>query len=92
MCGSTQEQFPVPPQRQTYRQIADDLTARIHSGEYPPGSELPSAVKLAEIYSVSRNTAQHALSLLKDRKLTVGVQGRATYVATDADDLDKQTE
>lgn len=74
----------MPPQRQTYRQIADDLTARIHSGEYPPGSELPSANVIAELYGVHRNTAQHALSLLRDRGLTYGVQGRGTFVATPA--------
>lgn len=74
----------MPPQRQTYRQIADDLTERIRSGEYPPGAELPSANKLAELYGVHRNTAQQAMALLRDRGLTVGVQGRATYVATPA--------
>lgn len=72
----------MPPQRQTYRDIADDLTERIRSGEYPPGSEVPSAARLADMYSVSKNTAQHALSLLRDRGLTVGVQGRGTFVAT----------
>lgn len=74
----------MPPQRQTFRQIADDLADRIHSGEYPPDSELPSANKLAELYGVHRNTAQHALSLLRDRGLTYGIPGRGTFVATDA--------
>lgn len=67
--------------RLTYREIADDLTARIRSGEYPPGAELPSYSKLADLYTVSVSTAQRAVSLLHDRGLIVGERGRGIYVA-----------
>jgi len=45
------------------RQIADDLSARIRSGEYKPGEKLPSLREMAELYSVSVSTIQRALEL-----------------------------
>ena len=67
--------------RLTYREIADDLAARIRSGEYPPGEKLPSYAQLADIYSVSVSTAQRAVTLLHDRGLIVGEKGVGLYVA-----------
>ena len=84
MIGSavpTQEFTDVPAVPMSYKQIADDIEARIKSGEYPPHAELPSHTKLAELYSVSRTTATRAYALLHDRGLVYGVQGRAVYVA-----------
>ena len=66
--------------RLTYREIADDLTARIRSGEYPPGGPLPSYSKLAELYSVSVSTAQRAVALLHDRGLITGEPGVGVFV------------
>lgn len=78
----TQETTIVPAVPMSYREIADDLEARIRAGdEYPPGAELPSHSKLAQLYSVSRTTATRAYGLLHDRGLVVGVQGRGVYVA-----------
>jgi GntR family transcriptional regulator len=67
--------------RTGYRVIADDLAARILSGEYPPGSPIPTYKELATIYSVSVTTVQRALIILQDRGLVVGVPGRRNYVA-----------
>lgn len=72
------ETMTVP--RLTYREIADDITARIHTGEYPPGAPLPSYKKLADLYSVSVSTAQRAIQLLHDRGLIVGEKGRGLFV------------
>ncbi|MFI9641132.1 GntR family transcriptional regulator [Micromonospora sp. NPDC051925] len=69
--------MPIP---MSSRQIADDLTARIRSGEYPPGSKLPSLRELADLYSVSVSTIQRALELTRDRGLTVGRAGAGVYV------------
>ena len=66
--------------RLTYREIADDLAARIRSGEYPPGGPLPSYSKLADLYSVSVSTAQRAVGLLHDRGLIVGEPGVGVFV------------
>ena len=71
----------VPPTRLSYRQIADDLAARIAAGEYLPGSRLPSYSQIAAIYSVSVTTAQSAVRLLHERGLTRGEPGRGTFVA-----------
>jgi GntR family transcriptional regulator len=65
----------------TSRQIADDLAARIESGEYPAGSQLPSIRELAELYSVSASTIQRALIHTHARGLTVGQSGRGIFVS-----------
>jgi len=64
-----------------YADIAADLEQRIRSGEFPPGSLLPSYSKAAAHYSVSVTTVQSAYRLLRDRKLTRAVNGEGTYVA-----------
>jgi GntR family transcriptional regulator len=71
----------MPPQRLTYRQIADDIEDRIRVGDYPVGSWLPSYRELADLYSVSRGTAAHAVALLVDRGTVVGQSGVGVYVA-----------
>jgi GntR family transcriptional regulator len=68
------------PVKLTYRQIADDITERIRSGEYPPGSRLPSYTELAELYSVSPSTAARAYGLLSDRGTVEGSPGRGMFV------------
>lgn len=78
--GST---ITLPPARLTYRGIADDLTARINSGEYSPGAQLPSTAQLASLYSVSVATIVRAVGLLHDRKLVTGVAGVGVFVAED---------
>jgi GntR family transcriptional regulator len=76
----------VPPTRLSYRQIADDLEARIRAGEYPPGALLPSYAKVAEMYSVGTTTAQAAMRELRGRGLTRSVLGMGTYVVGGPDD------
>lgn len=72
------------PRRLTYRQIADDLADRIRSGEYQPGQQLPTYKEAADLYDVSEATAYRAMSLLIDRGLAVGEQGRGTFVREDS--------
>lgn len=62
-------------------QIYEDLIDRIRTGEYPPGTELPSYRELAKLYSVGRTTISVVLKRLKDAGLVVGVQGRGVFVA-----------
>jgi len=64
----------------SYRAIADDIAARIASGEYPAGSLLPSTSAFAEIYSVNRSTIVRAVGLLHERKLVYGEPGRGLFV------------
>jgi GntR family transcriptional regulator len=71
---------PIPP---TTRQITEDIEERIRRGEYPPGTRLPAARELADLYGVSLSTAQRVQLLLKERGLVVGRQGDGVYVAED---------
>lgn len=66
----------VPP----YQQIANQLRARILSGELAPGSRLPSADTLAQEYGVARMTARKALIVLRDENWAFASSGMGTYV------------
>jgi DNA-binding GntR family transcriptional regulator len=63
----------------TYLGIADDLAARIKAGEYTLETGLPSYSSIAEIYDVSRSTAQAAVRVLRMRGLVEGHQGKGVY-------------
>ncbi|GAB3443215.1 GntR family transcriptional regulator [Actinophytocola sediminis] len=65
-----------------WRQVADDIAARIESGELPPGARLPAELELAEIYGVARGTVRRAaLELRKDSGVLVVSRGLGTFVA-----------
>jgi GntR family transcriptional regulator len=74
-----QKTVPIPTTG--YREVANDLKARIEAGEYPPGTKLPSYSELAALYSVSVTTIQRGILVLQERGILVGVQGRGVYVA-----------
>ncbi|MBT2226000.1 GntR family transcriptional regulator [Nonomuraea sp. NEAU-A123] len=63
-----------------YVQIAEQLRARIASGELLPGSPLPSEVDLVATYGVTRQTIRRALALLKEEGAIYSSQGRGTFV------------
>jgi GntR family transcriptional regulator len=71
----------VPIPTTGYREVANDLQARINSGEYPPGTQIPSYAQLAVLYTVSVTTVQRAILVLQAQGVLVGVQGRGVYVA-----------
>ncbi|MFF5639777.1 GntR family transcriptional regulator [Streptomyces sp. NPDC012825] len=48
-----------------YEQVADDLRARIHAGEYAVGSKLPTYAELTETYGVGRGVISSALGVLE---------------------------
>ncbi|WP_245714560.1 winged helix-turn-helix domain-containing protein [Micromonospora inyonensis] len=64
-----------------YREVAEDIAARIKSGEYAPGDRLPTYRELSDLYRVSVTTVQRAVIILQDRGLVVGLQGRGLWVA-----------
>ena len=63
-----------------YEQIAADLRARIESGEFPPGSLLPSEAKLKERYGAAQATIRHAIAVLRDEGLAEPEQGVGVWV------------
>ena len=66
--------------RAVYRQVADRLREGIVSGEYAPGSALPSESKLVAEYEVSRVTARRALAELQLDGLARPEHGRGWIV------------
>lgn len=66
-----------------YREIADDLRARLETGEFPPGRLLPSEADLSETFKVSRVTVRRALELLRDEGMLDSRQGVGWFVAGD---------
>jgi len=70
-----------------YRQIMTDIRARIASGEWPPGSALPSTRELVDFYratldspGLTQSTVRHAISLLIEVGELRGQQGLGVYV------------
>ncbi|WP_319463585.1 winged helix-turn-helix domain-containing protein [Micromonospora sp. RTP1Z1] len=64
----------------TYRQIADDIAARIATGEYPAETKIPSYSQLSVLYSVSIATVQRAVMVLHAKGVIYGEPGRGVFV------------
>ncbi|MGW2582361.1 GntR family transcriptional regulator [Streptomyces virginiae] len=58
-----------------YRQVADALRREIDSGDYPPGSRLPSESELSARFDASRNTVRSGLNQLVSEGLISSSQG-----------------
>jgi GntR family transcriptional regulator len=63
-----------------YRKVADDITAAIEAGAFPPGALLPSEAELAERYSVSRGTVRQAFAALRADGVIVSRRGARRVV------------
>ena len=70
---------------ETVRVVVDTLTARIHSGDYPTDSRLPSERALAVELGVSRNTLREALDVLEHQKMVRRRQGSGSFVIYQSD-------
>lgn len=67
----------VPPK---YAQLVQNLQRRIESGEYPPGSLLPSEHQLIQEFGVSRPTVVAALRVLREQGWIESQQGKGRFV------------
>lgn len=65
---------------QGYREIADELRQRIHTGIYQAKDRLPSIETLATEFGVARQTARDAIGVLADEGLVWTARGRAAVV------------
>ena len=80
--------------RKLYRQVADSIMASIESGEFKPGTRLPSERDLAISFKVSRPTIREAMIALEILGLVESRHGSGIYltehppVQVGADDLD----
>jgi GntR family transcriptional regulator len=70
--------MPALTKKQT---IIDDITAKIESGEYPPGFKLPSGTEMCANYGVSRQVTRSAIDYLKAVGLVVSAPGSGVYVS-----------
>ncbi len=77
-------QSPLP----LYHQLADILLARIRSGEYAPGTKIPSENALAASYGIGRPTARQAIDLLVKKRTVERKRGSGTFVKEPEKEVD----
>jgi DNA-binding LacI/PurR family transcriptional regulator len=68
-----------------WKGIAAEIAAKIESGEFAPGSRLPSGDQLARELGVNRNATHRAVEELQRQGLVVRRQGSGTVVAERAE-------
>lgn len=61
--------------------VAADIRERISTGEYPPGTKVPSTREITRSWGVAMATATRVLGLLRDEGLVQVVPGVGTVVA-----------
>ncbi|MBB6471671.1 GntR family transcriptional regulator [Sphaerisporangium rubeum] len=67
----------TPPK---YAQLIAEMERRIESGEYPPGSPLPSEHQLMSEFGMARPTVVKALGVLRDNGWIITQQGKGRFV------------
>lgn len=68
-----------------YAQLVDQMTVRIVTGLYAPGSKLGSVRDLAEEAGVNPNTMQRALSAIEDSGLVHSQRTSGRFITEDMD-------
>lgn len=68
------------PRRSLRHSLAQDLRARIRSGEWGPGERLPSEPELARRRTVSRSSMRAAIAMLEEEGYVQRRRGSGTYV------------
>ncbi len=68
-----------------YRQIVDQITAKVLAGDWPPGSALPSIRELAAANGVSVITVKRAYLELEHAGVIVTRHGKGSLVAESTD-------
>jgi DNA-binding GntR family transcriptional regulator len=63
-----------------YLRVADDIAARIGSGELTAKTRLRAERELADQYGVAYGTIRRAMKELRARGLVVSIHGRGTFV------------
>ena len=67
----------TPPK---YAQVIAELQRRIESGEYPPGSLMPSEHQLSGEFGIARPTVVRALRVLRQEGWIETQQGKGSFV------------
>ncbi len=69
--------------RPIYTQLIEQIELKIFSGEYPPGTKLPSVRDIAQEASVNPNTMQRALAKLEEDGLVITHRTSGRYITED---------
>ena len=72
--------FELNGSKPIYKQLMDEILAKIRSGELIPGAKLPTERELAQQLYVSRGTIKKAYKELADNNIIEIIQGSGTYV------------
>lgn len=70
----------ITDERTIQTRIADDLRARIETGEYTAGAQLPTYEQLTQRYLCSSGVARKAIDLLRQQGLVISKQGKGVFV------------
>ena len=63
-----------------HQKIAEHIRAKIRSGEYEVGSQLPTENELSVFFGVSRPTIRQALGQLSQEGYVKRIKGSGTFV------------
>lgn len=63
-----------------YLQLKKVIYSKIQSGEYLPGTSIPSENELAKMYGINRLTVRNGIDQLVNEGLLMRVQGKGVYV------------
>ncbi|MGN0299244.1 MAG: GntR family transcriptional regulator [Lachnospiraceae bacterium] len=63
-----------------HTKVSEYIRARIESGEYPVGSQIPTEYELSQLLEVSRPTVRQALDNLAHSGYLTRVKGKGTFV------------
>ena len=75
-----------------YLQIADNICERILSGEFKPGSRIPSVREWGATIGVNPNTVARSYDILTDRKVIYNQRGIGFFVTDNAIGVIRDTE
>ena len=81
-------EWKLDDSRPIWQQLSQQLTRRIITGTYPPGSKLPSVRELAAEAGVNPNTMQRALAQLEQDGLAKADRTSGRLVTRDTEALD----
>lgn len=82
--------FKKPKSNRIFQHVVDEIQAAILDGRLRPGDQLPSEMKLKDLFATSRGTIREALRVLEQKGLIVikvGVAGGAMVRTPDANQV-----
>lgn len=75
-----------------YIQIADNICERILSGEFTPGSRIPSVREWGAAIGVNPNTVARSYEVLADRQVIYNQRGIGFFVSDRATEVIRESE